>query len=132
MSDDAAIRKIEEEILAASKALVVYEKAKDLDRAAAAYSADAVLQAANRPQWVGRETIHQGYVDFFATVRELDGGTSKIVAGAGGDVAFEYGWNRIVFETPDGVQDVPGKFSRGWKKVDGEWLVALQTYSPDG
>jgi hypothetical protein len=23
-------------------------------------------------------------------------------------------------------------YSRGWKKVDGDWLIALQTYSPDG
>ncbi len=131
MSDDPSIARIEEEVLAASMALIAHELTRDFEKAAAIYAPDAVLQAANRPRWEGRETIHGGYVDFFSNLRDFDAAPEVVVAGAGGDVAFEYGWNRIVVETPKGVVEVPGKYSRGWKKIDGDWKVQLQTYSPD-
>ena len=131
MSEDPAVARIQEEIRAASTAFGALEMAGEFDEVAQIYAPDAVLQAANRPRWVGREAIHQGYIDFFSTVRELAGEPIQVVAGASGDVAFEYGWNRITLETPEGLQEVPGKYSRGWKKIDGKWKIQLQTYSPD-
>jgi ketosteroid isomerase-like protein len=132
MSDDPQVAKIQEEIRAASVAFGALEMAGEFEKVAQVYASDAVLQAANRPRWEGREAIHQGYIDFFSTVRKLEGEPIKVVAGASGDVAFEYGWNRITLETPEGVVEVPGKYSRGWKKIEGGWKIQLQTYSPDG
>ena len=132
MTDDPAIARIQDEIRSASLAFVALEMARDFDKVAEGYAPDAVVQVANQPRMVGREAIHQGYIEFFEFIGEMHGEPMQVVAGASGDVAFEYGWNRFTFKTPDGLKDVPGKYSRGWKKIDGEWKIQLQTYSPDG
>ena len=131
MTDDPAVLRIQEEVWAASLSFVALEQGRDFDGVAAVYASDAVLQAANRPSWQGREAIHQGYIEFFQSVGKLEGEPVQVVAGASGDVAFEYGWNRFTLKTPEGDQEVPGKYSRGWRKIDGEWKIQLQTYSPD-
>ena len=115
MTDDPAVLRIQEEVRAASTELIAREVARDFEKVAEVYAPDAVLQAANRPSWQGREAIHQGYIEFFQSVGKLEGEPVQVVAGASGDVAFEYGWNRFTLKTPDGDQEVPGKYSRGWK-----------------
>jgi ketosteroid isomerase-like protein len=125
------VDQIRAEVWAASERLIADEIAKNFEAVAGTYTPDAVLQAANRPAWVGRETILQGYHDFFQNLRDFGGGPEEVEVASSGDVAFEYGTNWVTMDTPDGPLKVVGKYSRGWKKVDGQWMIRLQTYSPD-
>ncbi len=126
-----SVLRIEAEVRAASERLISHEKGKDYETVVSVYAPDAVLQVANLPQLEGREAIFEAYREFFSDVGEMVGGPTKIIAAGSCDMAVEYGWNRIVFETPDGPVEVPGKYSRGWKKTEGAWQVVVQTYSPD-
>jgi ketosteroid isomerase-like protein len=132
MDQKKSVEEIRSEVWAASEAMIRREAAGEFEEACRFYSNDAVLQGANLPLMRGREEILRGYRDFFVSLLEMGARPSEVVAGASGDVAFEYGTNRMVFDTPEGPSEVVGKYSRGWKKDGGEWRVALQTYIPDG
>ena len=67
---------------------------------ASIYAPDAVLQAANMPQLEGREAILQAYHEYFSEMLELHGSPTKILVASSCQMAVEYGWNRIVFDTP--------------------------------
>jgi ketosteroid isomerase-like protein len=62
---------------------------------------------------------------------ELEGTITALVPAASGDMAFEYGVNRFVFETPDGPFEAFGKYLVVWTKTDGEWLIEAFSYSMD-
>ena len=132
MEHNKTVEEIQAEVWAASEAMIKDEAARNFEEVSRYYSTDAVLLASNLPHWRGREAILEGYREFFTTVIEMGAAPSEVVAGASGDVAFEHGTNRMVMDTPGGPTKVVGRYSRGWKKVEGEWQVALQTYIPDG
>jgi len=46
-------------------------------------------------------------------------------------MAYEYGVNRFVFETPDGPVESFGKYLLVWTKVDRKWLIAALSFSND-
>ena len=46
-------------------------------------------------------------------------------------MAWEYGINRLVFTGPDGDIVDLGKYLATWRKVDGEWYVAVVSFSSD-
>lgn len=122
---------IRAEVWAASERLIAEEIARDFDAVAATYAPDAVHQPANRPAWVGRENILQAYHDFFQNLVDFGAEPEEVEVAASGDVAFERGTNWVTMDTPGGQVKVVGKYSRGWRKIDGKWMIKLQTYSPD-
>ena len=126
-----APEKIQEEIRAVSEEVIDNEVARKFERVIGFYAPDAVLQAANQPQFLGRQAIWQGYQEFFSGALEMEASPTEVIAASSGDVAFEYGRNRFVLDTPDGPVELIGKYSRGWKKIGGKWQIMLQTYSPD-
>jgi hypothetical protein len=44
-------------------------------------------------------------------------------------MAYEYGVNRFIFETPDGPLEDYGKYLAVWTKIDGEWFIAALSFS---
>ena len=131
MEPSRSVMRIEAEVRAASERLVGLETSKNFEVVASIYAPDAVLQAANMPQLEGREAILQAYQEHFSEMLELHGSPTKILVASSCQMAVEYGWNRIVFDTPDGPVEVPGKYSRGWRKTEGAWQIVVQKYSPD-
>jgi ketosteroid isomerase-like protein len=111
--------------------MISNEIARNFDVVGTFYAGDAQLQAANMPVLAGRQAIVEGYRGFFADTLEFEASVAEVVAAESGDVAFEWGTNRVVVDAPEGPVELIGKYSRGWKKVEGVWLVQLQTYSPD-
>jgi len=121
---EAAVRAVSEE-------MIETEIARDFDEVGSFYAPDAVFQAANFPVMEGRQAILVGYRDFYATVLEMGGEVSRVVASESGELAFEWGTNWFVVESPEGPVELIGKYSRGWKKIDGNWQIVIQTYSAD-
>ena len=56
------------------------------DEVGSFYAPDAVFQAANFPVMEGRQAILVGYRDFYATVLEMGGEVSGVVASESGVV----------------------------------------------
>jgi ketosteroid isomerase-like protein len=125
---EADIESVRAEIQARSKALVAAEEAFDWEAAVTFFASDVVVQPANAPQIQGREAQLELYRNFPKMI-EFEGTTTAIVPAEGGDMAYEYGVNRFIFETPDGPLEDYGKYLAVWTKIDGEWFVAALSFS---
>ena len=120
-------------VRARSEAVVAAEAAMDADAAAAFWAEDAIIQPAGSPQAQGRSAIRELYGEFFGSgmLKEFSGTTSGLHVAASGDLAYEYGVNRMVFTGPEGDLVDNGKYLAVWKKIDGEWYVAALSFTSD-
>ena len=125
------LEEIEAEVRIRSEAVVAAEMAGEYETAVTFFTPDAVVQMADVPQIQGQDRLLEIYETVLATTAEFEGTTTDIVAAASGDLAYEYGINRFVFETPDGSVEVLGKYLLVWKKIEGEWYVAAIAVSND-
>ena len=126
-----SLAEIEAEVRARSEAVVAAEMSGDYDAAVSFFAPDAVIQMANAPQIQGRETLLALYHEVLGATLEFEGTATRIVPAASGDLAYEYGINRFVFETPDGPAEDMGKYLVVWQKTEGEWYVAAIAVSSD-
>ena len=117
-------------VRARSEALVAAEAAGEWEKAVGFFAPDAVVQPANAPQVVGREATLELY-QMFPAIIEFEGTITEIVPAASGDMAYEYGINRLVFDTPDGPVEDLGKYLVVWRRIGGEWLVSAIAFSSD-
>lgn len=122
-----------EAVRARSEALVAAESAQDAETAMTYWAQDAVVQPAGRPQIQGHDAVRALYGEFFDTgvLKRMEGTTSHLEVSQGGDLAYEYGVNRMVFAGPDGDLLDVGKYLVIWKKIDGEWLVVALSFTSD-
>lgn len=121
---------IEAEVRARAEALVAAEEAFDWETAVTFFALDVVVQPANAPQYQGREA-HLEVYRTFPTMLEFEGTATAIVPAASGDMAYEYGVNRFVFDTPDGPVRDSGKYLVVWTKTEGDWFVTAFSFSGD-
>ena len=64
-------------------------------------------------------------------MREFSGASSHLEMASSGDLAYEYGVNRMVLAGDDhDLLDV-GKYLAVWKKINGEWLVVALSFTSD-
>ncbi len=122
------LEEIEAEVRARTEALVAAEEVFDWETAVTFFAPDVVVQPANAPQYQGREA-HLEVYRTFPTMLEFEGTATAIVPAASGDMAYEYGVNRFVFDTPDGPVEDFGKYLVVWTKTEGEWFVATFSFS---
>ncbi len=124
----STLDEIEAEVRARTEALVAAEEAFDWETAVTFFAPDVVVQPANAPQYQGREA-HLEIYRTFPTMLEFEGIATAIVPAASGDMAYEYGVNRFVFDTPDGPVEDFGKYLVVWTKIEGEWFVTAFSFS---
>ncbi len=124
---------MEAEVRAASTSLVNAEEAGDFDTAVGFYAPDAIVQPANAPQIQGADAIRALYDQVFEEmqVQEMEGTTTAITVATSGDMAWEYGVNRLVFDSPNGPVTDMGKYLGVWIKRDGAWKVVALAFSSD-
>ncbi len=109
------------------------EAAQDVDAAIAFWAEDAIVQPAGAPQIRGLEAIAGLYRQLFESgqLKEFSGTTSHLTVSQGGDLAYEYGINRMVLAGPEGDLLDVGKYLLVWKKVDGEWFIVALSFTSD-
>lgn len=125
---------LEAEVRAASAALVAAETARDVEGALAHWAPDAILQASGMPQANGTEELRAAYGWLFsdeAGITEFQSTLTAVSLAASGDMAWEYGVNRMVLTTPGGPAVDAGKYMAVWVKRDGAWKVAAVAASSD-
>jgi uncharacterized protein (TIGR02246 family) len=121
-----------EAIRARSAGIVAAEAAQDAERSTSFYAPDAVAQPAGSPQIQGRDAIRELYGHFFSgMLKDFEGITTEIEVAASGDLAYEYGINRMVLNGPDGDLLDIGKYLAVWRKLDGVWYIAALSFSSD-
>ena len=125
------LEEVKAEVLARSEAIVAAEVAGDYETAITFFAPDAPVQMANAPQIQDKDALLAVYQTVLGPAFEFGSTRTDLVCAASGDLAYEYGINRIVFETPDGLLEDMGKYLAVWRKTDGEWLVAALAFSSD-
>ncbi len=122
-----------EAVRARSEGVVAAEAAFDVAAALAFWADDAIVQGTGTPQIQGKSAIGELYGQFFESgmVKEFSGETSYLEVSAGGDLAYEYGVNRMVLAGPEGDLLDMGKYLVVWKKIDGEWFIAALAFTSD-
>lgn len=120
-------------VRARSQAVVAAEAAQDIDAALAFWAPDAVAQPAGAPQVQGHEALRALYGQFFGTglLKEFEGTTSHLAVSHGGDLAYEFGVNRMVFTGPEGDLLDMGKYLAVWQKIEGEWFIVALSFTSD-
>ena len=123
----------EEAVRQRSSELAAAEAAMDIERVMGYWALDAVAQPSGAPQVEGAQAIRELYGHFLESggLKEFAGTTTHVEVSASGDLAYEYGVNRMVFAGPTGDLLDIGKYLVVWKKVEGTWLVAALSFTSD-
>ena len=122
-----------EAVRARSEGVVAAEAARDITAALTFWADDAIAQPAGAPQVRGTAALRDLYGQFFETgqLKEFAGTTSHLTVSASGDLAYEYGINRMVVAGPEGDLLDMGKYLAVWKKIDGEWFIVALSFTSD-
>ena len=120
-------------LLARLEGVVAAEEEFNVPEAMTYWAEDGIIQPAGSPQIEGKDAIRELYSQYFESglVRKFSGVSSHMEMSAGGDLAFEYGVNRMVLAGEDGDLLDVGKYLAIWKKIDGEWMVAALSFTSD-
>jgi uncharacterized protein (TIGR02246 family) len=118
-------------VRARSEAAVAAEAAKDLETALSFWADDAIVQTFGSPQIQGKKAVAGLMEAFFAQVKDFEGASSHIEVSTAGDLAFEYGVNRVVIPGPEGDLLAMGKYLMIWKKMEGEWYISAISFTDD-
>ena len=123
----------EQAIRSQGQQLVARENAKDADGTLSFYADDAVAHMPGMPPINTKEGLRQAYQEFFTNMGlvSLQSTTTDVEVAASGDLAVEHGVNSITFTTPQGEMKDAGKYLAVWKKVDGQWKVAVISINSD-
>ena len=118
---------------ARTEGVVAAEVAFDVPEALQYWAEDAILHPAGSPLIKGKEAIRELYEQYFESglLREFSGVSSHLEMASSGDLAYEHGFNRMVFARDDDDLLNVGKYLAVWKKINGEWLVVALSFTSD-
>lgn len=121
------------DLRARSEGVVAAEAAQDINGAVAFYADEAIIQSAGIPQVQGKEALAKLYRQFFegGQLKDFSGTTTKLEVSQSGDLAYEYGINRMVFADPNGDLLDIGKYLAIWKKINNKWLIVALSFTSD-
>jgi len=123
-ADEAAIRQLDDEFFAASRA-------KDANAMAAVYADDAISMPPNSPLLVGKAAIRSYNVEVLKIPQfSMTGESTSIGFSDDGTMAYDTGKYAATFADPKGklVKD-EGKYLGVLKKIDGKWRIVADAFN---
>ena len=129
-ADQAAITDAVDAITPAFAAAVA---AKDTNAIGAMYADDAHMLAPNMPRVDGKDAIRHSWAEFMSTpgVELVPEANTRIVSEAG-DMVVELGTYLFKGQDAGGKPMIDhGKYVTVYRKVGGEWKIAVDTYNSD-
>jgi len=116
-----------------SEGVVAAESTQDVAAALAFWAEDAIVQPAGTPQIQGKEAVGDLYRQVFegGQLKEFSGTTSHLEVSSAGDLAYEYGVNRMVLAGAERDLLDMGKYLAVWKNIDGEWFIIALSFTSD-
>jgi uncharacterized protein (TIGR02246 family) len=125
LSEAKAVQALSQEWLKA-------EIAKDIPKIMSYYAEDAMEMASNTPVIIGKEPIQKWYETWLKPEGvSMTFATEEVKVSTSLDMAVERGTYHFVQNNPSGQVDDTGKYVTVWKKVKGEWKVAIDTATSD-
>ena len=119
-------------VRARSVGLVAAESAMDIEASLAFWTPDGIAMLTGVPLVQGTDNLRILYGQFFnETVKSFGSTTTHTEISQSGDMAWEYGVNRLVTSSPDGDLLDLQKYIATWRKIDGEWFVAAVSVTSD-
>ena len=108
------------------------ELRRDMEASLSYLAPDAMFQLEGAPTIVGTTAIRAAYEEFFKLpftdwVME----PRIIVVAASGDLAYDIGSFKMVFEGPEGRTEAPQKSTIIWRKLEDQWKCVVLAFSND-
>jgi uncharacterized protein (TIGR02246 family) len=127
-AEKETIRKLTPDLLDA-------ELRRDMEASLSYFAPDAVIQLEGAripgpPTVTGTAAIRAMYQEIFEMpYTDIVWEPQTIVIAASGDLAYEIGTMKIVFEGPDATTVAPGKATIIWRKSDNQWKASIMHVS---
>ncbi|MEH6557329.1 MAG: nuclear transport factor 2 family protein [Oceanicoccus sp.] len=118
-------------IEARGKALATAEAARDIETAMSFWAEDAIIQVYGSVQQQGKDSIRKGMQEFFTAFTRFEGNATHIEVATSGDLAYEYGVNRVVLQGEETEMLAIAKYLAIWRKIDGTWLISAISITDD-
>ncbi|MGW8180018.1 MAG: YybH family protein, partial [bacterium] len=112
-------------------ALLAAEAARDLEAVMTYWSDEATLQVNGTPQINGKDAVREVMRGMLTSFKEFGGSTTHIELSASGDMAYEYGINRVVLPGEETELLAMGKYLVVWKRIGGTWLISALSVTND-
>jgi uncharacterized protein (TIGR02246 family) len=116
--EEAAIRAAEAEYIAAFNA-------HDANRLLGVHTPDAVLMVSNAPLSTGTTALRSSFTDLFTQVSPTLSFTPTKIDVTSPTTAYDYGTYTLTLNTPQGPMTDRGNYASVWRKIDGQWRIAL-------
>lgn len=101
---------------------------------AAQYTEDAVLLPPGEERIEGRQNIERNNAEWLNadSTASITLTIDRLEVAESGDLAYEIGTAQVSGTTPEGeAWEDTGKYLVAWEKVDGQWLIAADSWSSD-
>ena len=107
------------------------EDKKELEKLLSYFADDVIVQGPNMPQLQGMDALREFYKGFLPTLVTIKGESSHIEVASSGDMAWDIGYNKAEYKGPEGNFKDQGKYFCTWKKINGDWKIAVIAFSSD-
>jgi ketosteroid isomerase-like protein len=108
------------------------ERRRDMDASLSFLAPDAVIQPGCAPTITGASAVRQFYEEFFkAPFTDVVMEPRSVVLPASGDLAYDIGPWKMIFDGPQGRTEAPGKSTIIWSKASGQWRAVVMAFSMD-
>jgi uncharacterized protein (TIGR02246 family) len=105
---------------------------KDADALTSLFAEDAAFLYPGMPLVRGRSGLRDTFMSFMQTPGfSLTFEPTRIEVSPGGEMAYELGTYRLGLDRPEGRVDDRGKYATVWKKVGGQWKIAVDAPSSE-
>ena len=102
----------------------------DLDAWLKFVADDAILHPAGEPEVHGKAAIREYAAKFFQLpIVLMEPGELTVFVSESSDLAYNVGSLKMVLDNPDGKVDLDMKCTAIWRKISGEWRIALNSWS---
>lgn len=117
-----SVRQRSNEAIALHDALVVGES----------YTQDFTLLSSSNIQVIGKDNMVNIFKQEFETKKDVIyvRTPSTIAINKAWNMASEFGQWRGHWKTEDGAIDISGNYYAKWHKIDGQWFIRSETYTP--
>jgi uncharacterized protein (TIGR02246 family) len=102
---------------------------RDAGSTAALFAEDAELHVAGMPPVTGRDAIGVFYARLFGFLDASAATPGPVHVATAGDVAWGTGAVRNTFTGAQGTQAFDGKYTLVWRRIDGDWRIAVYSIS---
>lgn len=122
---------LEDAVRARSEQVLAAESVEDIDKAMTFWAENAIVQPPDAPQIRGKQAVRELYNELFPgdQLADFSGEISHIEVSEAGDLAYEYGVNKIIVHETDRDLINEGKYLIVWKKTDGEWYIRALSFN---